>query len=139
MTHLDEEIKKLKKEVSMMFMLVHGQLKKSFDAMRNFDIDLAHEILQTETRINAQELKIDRDCENILALFSPVAIDLRYVLAVLKINTNLERTGDICEGIARFLIELEKPFEPDLLDTAQIGRMFELSISMMEDIEEAFD
>ena len=61
------------------------------------------------------ELKIDRDCEDILALFAPVAIDLRFLLAVLKINMNLERTGDIAEGIAKFVIDLPEDFDAQLL------------------------
>jgi phosphate transport system protein len=138
MTHLEEELKHLKREVSIMFALVHQQLKKSHQSLVEYDNDLAHEVILTENRVNAQELKIDRDCENLLALHNPVAIDLRYVLAVLKINNNLERTGDIADGIARFLLDIDKPFDAELIETTQVSRMFELCIRMMEDIEDAF-
>ena len=71
------------------------------------DKDLAREIRVNEKRVNAYELKIDRDCENTIALFNPVAIDLRFVLASLKINSNLERIGDIAEGISRFVLNIK--------------------------------
>jgi len=139
MTHLEEELKSLKNEVSIMFALVLTQLEKAYKSLLEFDKDLAHEVLITENRVNAHELKIDHDCENILALFSPVAVDLRYLLAVLKMNSNLERTGDIAEGIARFLVESETAFSKELLENSEITKMFEISIKMMEKIEDAFN
>ena len=63
-----------------------------------FDKDIASEIANSE-RINSLELKIDRDCENILALYSPVAVDLRFVLSVYKINHELERIADIAMAL----------------------------------------
>jgi phosphate transport system protein len=84
-------------------------------------------------------LKIDRDCENIFALFCPVAIDLRFLLAVLKINSNLERIGDIAEGIAKYIIDAEAPFTKELLDVTRILPMYEESVKMLEDTQEAFE
>ncbi|MFI5221830.1 MAG: phosphate signaling complex protein PhoU [Bacteroidia bacterium] len=139
MIHLEEEIKILKSEVSIMFALVHAQMEKAFRSLADFDKDLAHEVLVTENRVNAHELKIDYDCENFLALYQPVAIDLRYILAVLKINSNLERTGDIAEGVARFLVETEKQFDKELLDNSGITKMFEIALNMLDDIEDAFN
>jgi len=57
-----------------------------------------------ERKVDAYELKIDSECENIIALHQPVAIDLRFVLAVFKINSNLERIADFAYGISRMLI-----------------------------------
>src|SRR5476649_2205413 len=105
MTQIETEITALKKELVSMWMLVQSQLNKAKDAMTNFDKDLAREVLVKEKRVNSFELKIDRDCENIFALYCPVAIDLRFLLAALKINTNLERIGDIAEGIAKYIIQ----------------------------------
>src|SRR5678809_186734 len=105
MTHLDIEIKRLREETVEMFVLVISQMQKSRIALLEFDKALAREVTYNETRINALELKIDKDCENIFALMSPLAIDLRFVLAVLKINTNLERIGDIADSISRYVVE----------------------------------
>src|SRR6185437_5518137 len=99
MSQLEIELKQLKSELVNMWSLVHSQLVKSNIAMVNFDKDLAREVISREKRVNGSELKIDRDCENIFALLTPVAVDLRFVLAVLKINSNLERIGDIAEGV----------------------------------------
>ncbi len=139
MTHFEEELKHLKHEMNIMFALVHTQLSKAKDAFIRMDKDLAREIIQTEKRVNAQELNIDRDCENYFALYNPVAVDLRYLLAVLKINSNLERTGDIAEGIARFLVAIEQKFDEELLQSSKVLKMFEESISIMEEIEAAFE
>lgn len=138
MTHLDIEIKRLKEEVTEMFELVISQLKKSKSAIINFDKVLAREVNFNEKRVNALELKIDKDCENIFALFNPVAIDLRFVLACLKINSNLERIGDISDGIARYVAETESKFEKDLLDITRLSEMFDTALSMLSDAESSF-
>ncbi|MFM7900877.1 MAG: phosphate signaling complex PhoU family protein, partial [Bacteroidota bacterium] len=106
MTHLDIELKNLKADMNEMFDLVGSQMAKALKSLRDFDKDLAREVRVNEKRVNAFELKLDRDCENVIALFTPVAIDLRFVLACLKINSNLERIGDIAEGIAQFVLNI---------------------------------
>ena len=122
-----------------MWRLVISQLHKTKIALIEFDKDIAREVVQTEKRVNALELKIDRDCENIFALFNPVAVDLRTVLAILKINNNLERSGDIAEGIAKYIIYAEQPFAQELIEVTQILRMYEESIGILEDVATAFE
>lgn len=139
MTHLDEELLFLKSEIIEMWQMVISQLQKTREAMLQFDKDLAREVVATEKRINSLELKIDRECENIFALFNPVAVDLRTVLAVLKINNNLERSGDIAEGMAKYVIFADQPFDKVLLDATQILRMYELSTEILEDVLAAFE
>jgi phosphate transport system protein len=139
MSHLDIELQQLKLEVMEMWNLVHSQLKKGSEALVNLDKDLAREVILNERRVNAYELKIDRDCENIFALFNPVAVDLRCVLAVLKINSNLERIGDIAEGISRFVIDVDDNFDKNLLDITRVIEMYSEATSMLSDVLEAFD
>src|ERR1700755_1297760 len=127
MSQLEIELKELKTEVINMWNLVHSQLVKSNVAMVNFDKDLAREVMQREKRVNGSELKIDRDCENIFALLTPVAVDLRFVLAVLKINSNLERIGDIAEGVAKYILSADDPFSDELLKASRILPMYEES------------
>jgi phosphate transport system protein len=134
MTHLEIELGQLREEILNMFNLVYSQLTKGLSALLNFDKDLAREIVMVEKRVNAAELKIDRDCENILALYSPVAVDLRFILAVLKINTNLERTGDIAEGIARLILDTERAFKPQLLDTTKVIEMYQEALQILEEM-----
>lgn len=139
MTQIETELKSLREEVSNMFELVHSQLIKALSALINLDKDLAHEIVTIEKRVNATELKIDRDCEDIFALFCPVAVDLRFLLAVLKINSNLERTADIAEGIAKFIISAEQPFKQHLLESTKVVDMFQEAIKMLEETRSAFE
>jgi len=122
-----------------MWNLVELQLQKAKTAIVQFDRDLAREIVLKEKRVNAFELKIDRDCENIFALYCPVAIDLRFLLAVLKINNNLERVGDIAEGIAKYIIESETVFDKHVYDVTELLRMFDDSISILVDARTAFE
>ena len=122
-----------------MWSLVHSQLVKSNIAMVNFDKDMAREVVQREKRVNGAELKIDRDCENIFALLTPVAVDLRFVLAVLKINSNLERIGDIAEGVAKYVISAEAPFRQELLEATGVVKMYDEAINILEDTLEAFE
>ncbi|HYJ37235.1 MAG TPA: PhoU domain-containing protein, partial [Chitinophagaceae bacterium] len=78
MTHLQEELTQLRESVSDMAILVKNQLKKSVCSLLDEDEDLANEVLFNEKRVNALELKIDRDCEQIFALLNPVAHDMRF-------------------------------------------------------------
>lgn len=139
MTHLDTELKQLKEEVVNMCALVYSQLTKGLSALLNFDKDLAREVTMVEKRVNASELKIDRDCENILAIYCPVAIDLRFLLAVLKINTNLERTGDIADGIAKLIIDTDTAFKTKLLEATKVVEMYHEALSVIEEILSAIE
>ena len=101
--------------------------------------NLAREIKATEKRVNALELKLDRDCENIIALYNPVAVDLRFVIAVLKINMNLERSGDMAEGIAKYILKSESQFASTLMEQARIIYMLDEAIVMLEMVRMAFE
>ena len=134
MTHLEEELTMLKSEITVMWQMVISQLYKTREALLEFDKDLAREVVSTEKR-----LKIDRDCENIFALFNPVAVDLRTVLAILKINNNLERSGDIAEGIAKYIIVADHPFDAEILEKTEILRMYDETNNILEDVLKAFE
>ncbi len=139
MTHLDTELQQLKDNLIEMWTLVRNQLSKAQEALFNNDKDLAREVVSLEKRVNAFELGIDQDCENVFALFNPVAVDLRLVLAIIKINNNLERQGDSAKGVAKFVIEFEGPFDKHLLDITRITEMFTENITMLSELTEAFE
>lgn len=139
MTPIETEIVALKKELVSMWILVQSQLNKAREAMVNFDKDLAREVLVKEKRVNSFELKIDRDCENIFALHCPVAIDLRFLLAALKINTNLERIGDIAAGVAKYVIDSQSGFDTKLLEATDVIRMYDEAINIVIDTRTAFE
>ncbi|MEO8887290.1 MAG: phosphate signaling complex protein PhoU [Mucilaginibacter sp.] len=139
MTPLENELTALKKELVNMWILVQSQLNKAKEAMLQFDKDLAREVLIKEKRVNSFELKIDRDCENIFALHCPVAVDLRFLLAALKINTNLERIGDIAAGIALYVVESTVNFDIDGLEKTSLIRMYEEAVNILMDTRTAFE
>jgi phosphate transport system protein len=139
MTPIETEIVALKKELINMWILVQSQLNKAREAMVNYDKDLAREVLVKEKRVNSFELKIDRDCENIFALHCPVAIDLRFLLAALKINTNLERIGDIAAGVAKYVIASPVNFNKAALESTSILRMYDEAINIVIDTRMAFE
>ena len=139
MTPLENEIIAVKKELVSMWILVQSQMNKAKEAMIQFDKDLAREVLIKEKRVNSFELKIDRDCENIFALYCPVAVDLRFLLAALKINTNLERIGDIAAGIALYVVESNVHFDVDKLESISLIRMYDEAVNILIDTRTAFE
>ena len=139
MSTFDTESTQLKNDLLEMALLVRTQLEKSREALLNYDTDLANEIIANDKRVNVMELKIDKYCEHILALYSPVATDLRFVLASLKINHALERIGDHAEGIGWYVIETGKRIEQELIDRFMVVQMYEKAISMLDNIYEALE
>lgn len=138
MNHFDFELSKLKHRVIEMMELVYDQLSMGKDAVLHFDKELASQILKREMNVNKSELKIDTNCENILALFNPVAVDLRFVMAAFKINSNLERIGDNAEAIARHVIQFEEPLPDDYLEMIKLDEIYDNALKMFNDVREAF-
>jgi len=122
-----------------MWILVQSQLNKARESMIQFDKDLAREVLIKEKRVNSFELKIDRDVENVFALYCPVAIDLRFLLAALKINTNLERIGDIAAGVAKYVVDSSVNFDIAALESTSLIRMYDEAINILIDTRTAFE
>ncbi|NQY67930.1 MAG: phosphate signaling complex protein PhoU [Flavobacteriales bacterium] len=139
MNHLDAELKELKDAILEMMALCITQLEKTKDAFLNYDEGLAQDVIHNEKRMNALELSIDRNCENIFALFQPVATDLRFVISMLKTNSDLERIGDYADGIADYVINIAKPIPKEALDATHMADMFDIAISMMIDIQRAYE
>ncbi len=138
MSHLAAELQRLKDEVFQLLQLVHSQIEKSKQAISTSDRDLASHVVANDKRVNASELTIDRDCENILALYNPVAIDLRFVLACIKMNHSLERIGDNAEGLAMYVNSAPGPFPQDILDIFNIMPAFDRALEMFSLIMDAY-
>lgn len=99
--HFSQEIENLKTNLIQMASLVDEQAEKAIKALETGDIELCKGIKSKDLDVDIFDNKIQSQCENILALFQPVTIDLRFVIAVMMINTQLERCGDISVNIAR--------------------------------------
>ena len=131
MSNLEIELQALKENLLEMMDLVSQQVTKCKKATLSGDISLAQEVLVNEKRINSLELTMEKDCENILALHNPVATDLRFVLAVLKITNDLESIGDNAKNIATFLTKNEKKLDQNSIQKFGIEKMYDVSISML--------
>ncbi len=138
MISLDQHREALNQSGVEMLSLCRKQLENARDAFFTHDSDLAEEVVRTENRVNALDLKIDRDCERFIALHNPVASDLRFVLALRKINFDLERVGDHAYGISKYIIEVDTPIEDRLLEIMRVEEMFESALSMLDDITDAY-
>lgn len=99
-THLQREIDNLKKMILYMGAEVEDSVRKAVDALVSKNSALAEEVIQSDEEMDQLEVNIEEECLKILALHQPVAIDLRYVIAILKINNDLERIGDLGVNIA---------------------------------------
>jgi phosphate transport system protein len=139
MNLLETELGELKTELIEMTLLVRGQLEKAISAFYTFDKDLAKEIIKNEKRVNGSELIIDAKCEHILALFNPVAIDLRFVVASLKMVSNLERIGDNAKGIAQFILRSDHPFDPEIIEAFRFREMTDTALEMLSILCESFE
>jgi phosphate transport system protein len=138
MNHFEEELEELKKEFVEMWELVSSQLKNSLRALAQTDQAAANRIFESETKVNELEMKISKSCENIIALYNPVAVDLRFILALMKINNNLERLGDIATRIAKFVNKYGDAFYNELINKTHALEMFEESCSLLDDALTAF-
>lgn len=139
MTHLETEIRQLKNTLLEMWELVLNQCYKSEKAIERGDKDLAREILANEKRVDAFELKINMDCERILALFNPVANDLRFVLSVMRINSELERIGDYARTLAKVVKEISGAFSDKELSDIHLIAMAGLASNMLQLTYDAFE
>ncbi len=122
-----------------MFLLVENQWEKGANAILDYDQDIAEGISSSEKRINAQELKIDNECENIIALHAPVAIDLRFILTSYKINHSLEHIADIAESIAQYVANSDTKYDKEILNELKISHMLDIFNSMMDNIISSFE
>ena len=122
--HLHREIEKLKKKILAMSSSVQEAIEQAVEALNGRNLRLAERVIQMDAAIDQSELDIEEDCLKILALYNPVAQDLRFVVAVLKINNDLERMADQAVNIAeraKSLAVIERIVIPkDLAELADV-------------------
>jgi len=133
MSQLETAVQQLKNDLIRMWNLVISQMEKSRLAILEADKGLAHEVRVNEKKVDAYELKIDMDSENILLLKNPVASDLRLVISVLKINYNLERIGDYANTFARIAEKIEEPWPEEVFRRTHIPEMYYIVQSMLQE------
>jgi phosphate transport system protein len=99
--HLQREIEKLKKHLLSLCAVVEDQVQMAIEALWKRDEKLAAEVERRDTDVDQREVEVEEECLKMLALYQPVATDLRLIVAVLKINNDLEQIGDLAVNIAR--------------------------------------
>ena len=104
--HFQNEIDRLKKKILRLAAMVEEALQKAVLAATERNIALAEAVIESDQAIDSYEIEVEEDCLKILALHQPVAADLRYVVAVLKINSDLERIADLAVNIAERTTDL---------------------------------
>ncbi len=124
MRHFVEELEQLKSKLLEMSSLVESAIYRSITAVVQKDEALANEVLKNEGRINQIEIEIDEFAISLLALQQPMAQDLRFLVASLKINNDLERMGDLAVNIAnRALSLLNEPIVKPIIDIPHIAAL----------------
>ena len=106
MTHLQREIDRLKRKVLALGALVEDNLRSAFQAIEQRDPAKARRVIATDAMIDQNEVDVEEECLKILALYQPVAGDLRFLVAVIKITSELERIGDLGSNIAERALQL---------------------------------
>ena len=104
--HIERQIESLKEKILRVGTLVEEAISKSITAVINRDTALAQRVQASDEQIDRMEVEVEEECLKILALYQPVAADLRFVVAALKINNDLERMGDLAKNIAKRVSQL---------------------------------
>jgi phosphate transport system protein len=99
--HIERQIDQLKEKILRVGTLVEEAISKSITALINRDTALANRVAANDVEIDRMEVEVEEECLKILALYQPVAADLRFVVSALKINNDLERMGDLARNIAK--------------------------------------
>ncbi|MEP7354830.1 MAG: phosphate signaling complex protein PhoU [Acidobacteriota bacterium] len=136
MRHFVEELDQLKAKLLEMSALVESSIQRSVSAVTNKDRSAAELVFRDEQRINQIEIEIDAFAVNLLALQQPMAADLRLIVAALKINTDLERMGDLAVSTAqRALSLMNEPMIKPMIDIPHVAGLVE---SMVRKAMDAF-
>ncbi len=126
-----EEIEELKRDILNMALAVQNAIDKSLKALMDHNVELAHEIIKGDDDIDLMEVQIEQACIRIIALYQPEASDLRLVMGVYKIVSDLERMADEAENIAERVIALSK--EPPLKPYINLTLMANNAKEMVSD------
>ncbi len=133
---LDEHLEKLKTRVLKMCSLVDEQVQFAIKAIEEDNVELAQTVIDRDKKVNKYDVKIDKICQKIFALAQPVAMDLRYIMSSLTINSNLERIGDIAVNIAENIVLIQK--KPEFFHNTKLEEMFNLTKRMLKNSIDAF-
>ncbi|MCL0104850.1 phosphate signaling complex protein PhoU [Dehalococcoidia bacterium] len=131
-----ERLREIQDEILIMGSMVEKAIARSVEALKKRDLKLAEQVVEDDQEINRKRFAIEEDCITIIATQQPMAGDLRIIITVLNLITELERMGDYAEGIARIALMIGD--EPPLKPLIDIPRMAEKARDMLRRSLEAF-
>jgi phosphate transport system protein len=135
-TTFHKKLKEIQDEVLVMGSMVRKAIMSSVKALKERDLDLAHQIISDDLKVNQKRFEIEEGCIQLVATQQPMASDLRVIIAVLNIISEMERIGDHAEGIAKIVVMIGN--EPPLKPLIDIPRMTEKTIDMLQRSLDAF-
>jgi phosphate transport system protein len=135
-TAFHKRLREIQDDVLTMGSMVSKAMLRSIDALKNRELELAHQIVTDDKKINQKRFEIEEKCIELIATQQPMASDLRIILAVLNIVSEVERIGDYAEGIAKIAIMIGD--EPPLKPLIDIPRMAEQTVDMLRRSLDAF-
>lgn len=140
MSHLVYQLDYIRTTFIEMMELVKSQLELAACSLLTNNMEKAEEVIRKEARVNGFELNLEKECENTIALFQPVATELRFLLSTSRSIAELERLGDHAEYTARAVIDFqEKPFYEDYIKAFYYREMNDITIAMFATVIEAFE
>jgi phosphate transport system protein len=132
--HFRKELETIKKRILTLGSMVEDLVHDSVQAVERVDAELADEIIKKDSEIDEAEVDIEEECLKVLALHQPVAVDLRFIIAVIKINNELERIGDQAVNIAqRVQVIAKRPKPPFWFDYSEMGEKAQKMLRMSLD------
>jgi phosphate transport system protein len=132
--HFSRELEKIKKQILSLGAMVEEQVRMATQAVETHDAELAKQIIKSDFEIDEMEVEIEEECLKILALHQPVAVDLRFLIAVIKINNDLERIGDQAVNIAeRVDVIAKRDLSEFFFDYASMGEKVQQMLKMSLD------
>jgi phosphate transport system protein len=128
-TNYHKRLRLIQDDILAMGSMVEKAITNSVEALKNRDLELAHQIIADDQKVNRKRFEIEDKCTQLIATQQPMAGDLRAIICVLNIITEIERIGDYAEGIARIVIEIGN--EPPLKPLIDIPRMADKVVDML--------
>lgn len=135
-TTFHKRLREIQDDILAMGSMVDKAILRSIEALKNRDLDLAHQIIANDQKINNKRFEIEEKCIELIATQQPMASDLRTIVAVLNIIIELERIGDYAVGVSRVVIMIGD--EPPLKPLVDIPRMAEQTVDMLRRSLDAF-
>jgi len=135
-TTFHKKLREIQDDVLVMGSMVGKAITSSVKALKERDLDLAHQIISDDLKVNQKRFEIEEKCVELIATQQPMASDLRIIIAILNITTEIERIGDYAMGIARIVIMIGD--EPPLKPLIDIPRMTEKMTDMLHRSLDAF-